>query len=354
MHQRGIKAVLLEEDRAPGGTWRRRYDRLHLHTVRGFSGLAHYSIPHRYPQYLSREEFAEYLGEYSRHFDLRIETECTVRKIQPTLESPVSWAVLTSRGNWSTRCVIVATGQYRIPMLPAWPGREIYQGEFVHSVHYRKAAAYAGKRVLVVGAGNSGAEIATDLAEGGANVALSIRTQPPIVPRDPFGFPVQRTGILLSLLPSLVSDRLARLTARLVLGDLSRYGLRVPEWMPYSSKRVPVIDVGFVEALKRGLVHIRPALARLTATDAVFEDGRAEPFDAVIAATGFTCGLNDLVDAKDVLKNDNEPIGLSGLPTARPGLFFMGYTHSLRGHLFEANLASRRLARHVERYLSGA
>jgi putative flavoprotein involved in K+ transport len=354
LQQRGIKAVLLEEDRAPGGTWRRRYDRLHLHTVRGFSGLAHYSIPHRYPQYLSREEFAEYLGEYSRHFDLWIETECTVHKIQPTLESPVSWTVLTSRGNWSTRCVIVATGQYRIPVLPAWPGREIYEGELVHSVHYRNAAAYAGKRVLVVGAGNSGAEIATDLAEGGANVALSIRTQPPIVPRDPFGFPVQRTGILLSLLPSLVSDRLARLTARLVLGDLSRYGLRVPEWMPYSSKRVPVIDVGFVEALKRGLVHIRPALSRLTATDAVFEDGQAEPFDAVIAATGFTGGLNDLVDAKDVLKNDNEPIGLSGLPTARPGLFFMGYTHSLRGHLFEANLASRRLARHVERYLSGA
>src|SRR4030095_3431893 len=165
----------------------------------------------------------------------------------------------------------------------------------VHSVDYRNAAPYFGKRVLVVGAGNSGAEIATDLAEGGAaTVALSIRTQPPIVPRDPFGLPVQRTGLLLSLLPAVVADRFARVTAGLGLGDLPRYGLRVPEWMPYSSRRVPVIDVGFVEALKRGLVHIRPALARLTATDAVFEGGQSEPFDAVIAATGFTGGLKDL------------------------------------------------------------
>jgi putative flavoprotein involved in K+ transport len=188
LHQRGIKPVLLEEDRAPGGTWTRRYDRLRLHTVRGFSGLAYYSIPRRYPQYLSRDQFAEYLVEYSRHFDLRIETGCSVRKIRPEPES-ASWTLATNCGDWSARSVVIATGQYRIPMLPAWPGREMYGGGLVHSVHYRNPAPYSGKRVLVVGAGNSGAEIATDIAEGGAaTVALSIRTQPLIVPRDPFGF----------------------------------------------------------------------------------------------------------------------------------------------------------------------
>src|SRR4030095_15294175 len=98
------------------------------------------------------------------------------------------------------------------------------------------------------------------------------------------------------------ADRLARLTARLVLGDLTRCGLRAPEWMPYSSRRVPVIDVGFVAALKRGLVQIRPALSRLTATEAVFEDGRAEPFDAIGAATGFTGGFKALGGANAVDK----------------------------------------------------
>ena len=352
LQRRGIKAVILEEDIELGGTWARRYDRLHLHTVRGFSGLAHYSIPRRYSKYPSREEFVAYLAEYAQHFDLRVVNGCPVRKIRIDADRPSSWTAVTARGDWHSRVIVIATGQYRVPILPNWSGRETYRGDLVHSSRYRSALPYSGKRVLVVGAGNSGTEIAADLAEhGAAHVALSIRTPPPIVPRDPFGMPVQRTGILLSFLPAAVADRLARLTARLVLGDLTRHGLPAPQWMPYSARRIPVIDVGFVSALKERRVQIRPALARLTAETAVFEDGSAEPFDAIIAATGFSTGLNDLLEAKEVLNDLNEPVDPSGQPTARPGMFFMGYTHSLRGHLFEANLASRRLAKNVERYL---
>ncbi len=349
---RGIKTVILEEDDQLGGTWARRYDRLHLHTVRGFSGLAHYSIPRRYSKYLSREEFVAYLAEYATHFNLRVVTGCPVRKVRTEPATPSSWVAATASGDWHCRVVVIATGQYRIPILPKWDGRATYRGDLVHSSCYTNALPYVGKRVLVVGAGNSGTEIATDLAEHGvAFVALSIRTPPPIVPRDPFGMPVQRTGIMLSILPPAIADRLARLTARMVLGDLTRLGLQTPKWMPYSARRIPVIDVGFVSALKQGLVQVRPALARLTATDAVFEDGSAEPFDAIIAATGFSTGLNELLETKDVLNDSDEPVDLSGEPTGRPGIFFIGYTHSLRGHLFEANLASRRLARNVECYL---
>jgi cation diffusion facilitator CzcD-associated flavoprotein CzcO len=262
---------------------------------------------------------------------------------------------VTARGDWHCRAIVIATGQYRVPILPNWAGRDAFGGDLVHSSRYTSALSYRGKRVLVVGAGNSGTEIATDLAEqGAAYVALSIRTPPPIVPRDPFGMPIQRTGILMSFLPAVVADRLARFTARVVLGDLTRYGLRKPQWMPYSARRVPVIDVGFVKALKERKVEIRPALARLTATGAVFADGNAESFDAIIAATGFSTGLNELLEAKGVLKDSGEPVNESGEPTARPGMFFIGYTHSLRGHLFEANLASRRLARNVEGYLASS
>jgi cation diffusion facilitator CzcD-associated flavoprotein CzcO len=352
LKRRGIDSVILEEDQQLGGTWARRYERLHLHTVRGFSGLAHYSIPRSYPKYLSREEFVAYLGDYAKHFDLRIATSCPVRKIRLSSETPSMWTAATARGEWRSRVVVIATGQYRIPILPKWDGRATYQGYLEHSSRYTNALPYRGKRVLVVGAGNSGTEIATDLAEkGAAFVALSIRTPPPIVPRDPFGMPVQRTGILLSFLPTAVADRLARLTSRLVLGDLQSFGMQTPRWMPYSARRIPVIDVGFVAALKAGRVQIRPAVASLTTTGAVFADGSVEPFDAIIAATGFDTGLNDLLEAKDVLNNSGEPVARSGLPTSRPGLFFMGYTHSLRGHLFEANRDSRQLARNVEQYL---
>jgi len=130
--------------------------------------------------------------------------------------------------------VVIASGQYRIPIKPEWPGAEVFGGELSHSASYSNPTPFIGKRVLVVGAGNSGAEIATDIAEnGGKFVALSIRTPPAIVPRDPFGMPVQRTGIMLSVLPARIADRIGRLTARLVFGDLTAYKIPPPAWGPF-------------------------------------------------------------------------------------------------------------------------
>jgi hypothetical protein len=163
--------------------------------------------------------------------------------------------------------------------------------------------------------------------------------------------PVQRTGIVLSLLPPRLADRLGRLTARLVLGDLTRYGLPEPAWWPYSAQSVPVIDVGFVREVKRGRIHIRPSIDRLTRAGVVYTDGGAEPFDDLIAATGFTSGLGQVLDVAGALDEHGYPAFPSGQPTAHPGLYFVGYTHSLRGHLFEANRDSRRLARAIEQYL---
>jgi len=352
LKRRGIDAVVLEQDAKVGGSWARRYDRLHLHTVRGFSGLAHFRIPRRYPPYLSRDQFVAYLREYADHFALNVVPSCAVDRIT---RDGSEWRISTTngRGAWRSRAVVIATGQYRIPIKPDWPGSESFGGELTHSASYANPTPYARKRVLVVGAGNSGAEIATDIAENdGDFVALSIRTPPPIVPRDPFGMPIQRTGIVFSFFPSWIGDRVGRLTSRLVLGDLTSYGIPRPKWGPFSARRVPLIDVGFVNAVKKGLVHIRPALVRLTESGAVFADGSSEAFDAVIAATGFSTGLPDILESDGVLDEQGEPIAASGDATAQPGLYFIGFTHSLRGHLFEANLASRRLARNVHAYLA--
>ncbi len=351
--QRGIDAVVLEQDSGIGGSWARRYDRLRLHTIRGLSGLAHFPIPDRYPTYLSRDDVVAYLNEYARHFRLRIVNGNAVQRIRREGPSSASWLVETPAGDWRGRVVIVATGQYRKPFTPAWPGRELYGGRLTHSAEYSNALPYKGQRVLVVGAGNSGAEIAADLAgNGAAYVALSVRTPPPIVPRDPFGMPVQRTSVVLSTFPPAIANRIGWATARLTLGSLSRYGMPDGVFAPYSTRRIPLIDTGFVAALKAGRVAVRPAVERLTSDGAVFADGRSEGFDAVIAATGFTTGLESVLDGTGLLDDLGEPRGASGEPTAQAGLYFIGFTHSLRGHLFEANRASRRLARHVERDLS--
>lgn len=236
--------------------------------------------------------------------------------------------------------------------MPEWPGRAAYTGQVIHSAEYRNARPYEGKRVLIVGIGNSGAEIATDLAEhGAAFVAISIRTQPPIVPRDPFGMPVQRSSFVLNRLPRQLADRFARMVARLSLGDLTRYGLQPAAWWPYSSQRVPVIDVGFAAALKRERIVARPNIARFTSTGVAYIDGRVEDFDAVIAATGYRSRLPQLLDLPGALDAHGNPRFPSGRTTSFPGLYVIGYTESLLGHLYEANRDSRRLAGLVQEYL---
>jgi cation diffusion facilitator CzcD-associated flavoprotein CzcO len=352
--QRRIEAVVLEQEAEVGATWAGRYDRLHLHTVRRFSGLAHFPIPRRYPTYLSRNDMVEYLQEYASRFGLRVMTSTSVRRIRQR-SAQAGWMIETGAEPWIGLVVVIATGQYRQPIVPSWPGTDTYRGQLSHSNQYANATSYHGQRVLVVGAGNSGAEIATDLSEhGAASVSLSVRTPPPIVPRDPFGMPVQRTSLLLSVLPPSIANLLGWATARLALGDVTRYGMPAADFSPYTTKRIPLIDVGFVHALKQGRIKVRPAVDRLVRDGVVFADGTSESFDAIIAATGFTTGLESLVDLPGVLDDLAEPRGISGEPTAYRGLYFIGFTHSLRGHLFEANRASRRLARNVERDLSTA
>ena len=292
----------------------------------------------------------EYLRAYVRELRLPVVTGTEVQRIR---RSGDDWSVTAGSAEWTSRAVVIATGQYRDPILPTWPGRDLYRGQLIHSASYANPAPFAGKRVLVVGAGNSGAEIATDVAEhGAASVDIAVRTPPVVVPRDPFGMPVQRTSILLSALPPAISNRIGALTARITVGDLTRYGLPKADFAPYTTKRIALIDVGFVAALKRGLLTVRPAVELLGETGAVFADGSSGAYDAIIAATGFRSGLERFLEAPGTLDAHGDPVAASGEPCAHPGLYFIGFTHSLRGHIFESNRASRRLARNVARYLS--
>jgi cation diffusion facilitator CzcD-associated flavoprotein CzcO len=357
LKHRGVSAVVLERDTAIGGTWLRRYDRLHLHTFRPWSALAHFPISRAYGRYPSKDQFARYLQEYATHFQLDVRTNCQVTRVTLAARTPQTlWQVESACGTWRTPVVVLATGQYDIPQQPAWPGQETYTGQVIHSVAYRTGRDFAGQRVLVIGAGNSGAEIAADLAEqGAAFVAVSVRTPPFIVPRDRFGLPIQLTGIVLSSLPvpPAILDRVSRLVSRQALGDLRPYGLTISPntRFPYTHRQVPCIDVGFVRELKAGRIAIRPNVARFTPTGVVYDDRQEEAFDGVITATGFRTALPALLDLPGVLDEQGVPRAASGRPTRYPGLYFMGYFTSVRGHLYETNRASRALADRIARYL---
>lgn len=345
---RGIDATVLDRGGSIGASWDGRYERLHLHTTRRFSGLAHRGLSRDLPRYVSKAQYAAYLREYAEHFDLDVRLGVRVEAVSET--RPTGWRLETTDGGWLCEAVVIATGHYATPRTPDWPGIAEFPGTVVHSSAYVTGRRFEGLRVLVVGIGNSGAEIAADLAEcGAASVAIAIRTPPPIVPRELLGFvPVQLMGLALTPIgvPRLV-DRVGAALRRMSVGDLSRHGIGKAAWGPFTARRPAVIDVGFLEQLRGGRIEIRPAVEKIDARGVVYVDGSTEVLDAVVIATGFETGLDRLLEPEGLVRPDGEPMFRSGWPTSRPGLYFVGFDETVRGHLFEASRDSRRLARHL-------
>jgi putative flavoprotein involved in K+ transport len=340
LQREGERVVVLERGEV-GAAWTTRYDRLHLHTVRWLSCLPGYRIPRSFGKWVSRDRVLEYLLRYAEHHALPVRTSVEVNRVDP------GWTLSTSDGPLEAERVVVATGHNNVPFVPDWPGS--FAGEIVHSADYRNPAPYAGQRVLVVGAGNSGAEIAVDLAEGGAReVSLSVRTPPNIVRRDTLGFPSQVLGIATSRLPEPAVDRIARTMRRISLPDLSSYGLPAPEH-PYEEflrrRVIPILDVGIVEAVQSGRVRVVPALERFEAGSPVLADGSALSVDTVIAATGFRTGLEPLLGHLGVLDERGEPL-VHGADEHHdtPGLHFVGYEVTLGGTFRRVGLQAKQLA----------
>jgi putative flavoprotein involved in K+ transport len=354
LRRRGVDPVILDGDDRIGGTWARRYDRLCLHTARLFSALPYHPLPRELPRYVTKDDYARYLARCAERLGLRVRLGQTVQRIRPAGDG-ADWLLDTARnGPWQARVVVVATGKHRVPRIPRWPGMEDFGGTLVHSAHYRRGREFAGRRALVVGIGNSGAEIAVDLVEAGAaRVAVAVRTPPPITARQVLGIPVQVLGILLAPLPPGPIDRVGALLRRLSNGDLRAYGLEPEAWGPFTARRPPVIDAGFVAELKAGRIAVRPGIDRFTEDGVTFTDGRPEPFDVVVAATGFATGLDRLLAVPGVLDDRALPRQAAGGGSPHPGLFFIGFDETPRGGLFEANREARRLARCVEHYLGG-
>jgi len=357
--RRGVAATVLEGADRLGASWTQRYDALRLHTTRRLSGLAHRPIPADQPRYLAKDAFAAYLRSYAQVMALDVSLGERVLRLHalPRSADGARWQLETSRGRRRARSVVLATGRCAVPVLPDTPGLDGFAGEWLHSSAYVRASSLAGRRVLVVGLGNSGAEIAADLAaQDCAPVLVAVRTPPPIVRRDLFGLvPVQRLGIALSALHApRLADRLGALLRRVALGNLAPFGLGEAAWGAFATSRPAVIDTGFVQALKQRRIVLRPALVRLDGRHAVFADGTREQVDVVIAATGYRPGLSSYLDAPGLLDGDGRPRCRSGVPSPCAGLYFVGFDDTLRGQLFEIRRQSLRLAAAIERELRSA
>jgi putative flavoprotein involved in K+ transport len=339
----GERVVVLERGEV-GAVWANRYDCLRLHTVRWLSCLPGYRIPRAFGKWPARERVAEYLRDYAVYHGLDLRTGVEVARLD---RGEGHWLVITPDETLEAERIVVATGQNNVPHLPAWPGE--LDGELVHSAEYRNPVAYRGRRVLVVGSGNSGAEIAIDLAGGGArDVLLSVRTPPAIVRRDTLGVPSQLLGIASARLPTPVVDQLAAGIRRVAIPDLAAQGLAAPE-RPYSEflrrRVIPIVDVGLADAVRRGRVRVVAALERFEHGRAVLADGTELAIDAVIAATGFRPGLEPLVGHLGVLDEQGRPRTRDvEEPDGLPGLHFVGYEVTLGGTFRLVGSEAKRLA----------
>lgn len=365
LRARGVRAVVLEKSDRVGASWRRHYDRLHLHTTRRLSALPGLPMPRRFGRWVSRDDVVRYLEKYAEHHELEIVTGVEVSRVTRAADGS-GWLLHATGGRELTgSAVVVATGYNHTPRLPDWPGRAEYAGgpgeprRLVHASDYRNPGPYTGRDVLVVGVGNTGAEIAVDLVEGGAaRVRLSVRTVPHIVRRSTAGWAAQYTGVLCRRLPVGLVDRLARPLAKVSVPDLSAHGLPRPDTGLYSRVRegaIPVQDVGLIDAVRTGRVEIVGAVEAFEGGKVVLADGsRIEP-DAVIAATGYSRGLEDLVGHLGVLDSRGRPV-VHGPRTSAdaPGLHFTGFTNPISGMLRELALDAEKIAAAIARTLAKA
>jgi cation diffusion facilitator CzcD-associated flavoprotein CzcO len=356
LRDRGVHPLLIDQADEVASSWRSRYDRLKLNTGRPFSHLPNRRYPKGTPMFPSRDEVVDHLDRHAHEDGIELRLATTVNRID---RQPGGWCLRTSTGDIDSSQVVVATGNQHTPTVPEWPGMAGFTGELLHSAEYRNPGQYHGKKVLVVGCGSSGMEIAHDLASGGAaKVWLGVRTAPNIMLRSlPGGLPGDLASLPMYRLPVRVADAIGRRARRANLGDLSEFGLPIPEEGVFSRvkrlEQVPaLVDMDVIDAIKNGSIEVVATVESFDRDKVVLADGSRPDPHAVVLATGYLRGLEPLVGHLGVLDARGKPVAWGVRPAAE-GLRFIGYDvrPSLIGYMAKQ---SKRMAKRIAREMSAA
>ena len=325
----GHEVECFEKTDRVGGHWHTDYDALHLITSRDMTAFEGFPMPAHYPHFPRRDQVRSYLESYARehgHYDLvHFGTEVLSVAPVPT-DGPVGsagWQVRTSRGDEGVfDGVLVANGHLWSPRVPDVPGT--FSGTQLHSSEYANVGDLSGTRVLVVGAGNSGCDLAVDVAQHRLEADIVIRKGVFFQPKTYFGVPRQEVPWLAQFAPDEV-DLIARLMARLSIGENSAYpGLPMPEADTLAGGPATVNDL-LLYWIHHGRVTVRPGIERFDGATVHFTDGTSRDYDSILWATGFDVRLPFLAD--DVVTwRDGTPVRYAGgiLPEGAEKLYFVG------------------------------
>ena len=343
---RDISNVVLERGDHAGWMWSQVYDSLRLHTGKHLSSLPGMAFSARTSLFPTRLEFAEYLGSYADKFQLPIRTGTEATGLQ---RENGGWTVETASGLFRSRSVVVATGIMSSPVVPNFKGLSSYTGTVLHSTEYRRPDERLGRSVLVVGIGNSAAEIASELANTGMEVAVSVRSGANVIPRSIVGIPSQYLGWSMSWLPGQVQRRITRGTG--LIGNLLK---RRPAGLP--GKRgfnkcmdVPVIGNSILGHIDAGRVRVLSGVAEFSEQSVRFRDGTDWAGDTVIFATGYRAAI-EWMGCHD----SRDECGFAGRrdrvrSANHPDLYFVGHNYDGRGGLYNIRIDARRIGRLISR-----
>ncbi len=325
LRDEGFTVDCFERSDRVGGHWHTDYDCLHLITPRGSSGFEGFPMPAEYPLFPSRDQMRDYIlafaADHGLGSSIRFNTEVT--SARPLDERGMAgWEVTTSDGECRTYDgVIIANGHLTDPFVPDYPGR--FDGHVVHSGRYRSVEDLHGERILGVGAGNSGCDLAVDAAQAGREAYVSVRNGLVFQPKTLFGRPRSELP-LLARLPVRLQERVTRSLIDAALGRPERYGLPAPATRNLHRNR-PVVNGQLLHFIHHGRVHVTPGMDRFDSGDVHFTDGTSRTIDTIVYATGFKASLPFL--DQDLLETaDGVPLRVAGmtLPLGLERLYFVG------------------------------
>lgn len=352
LHKKGISYTIIEKEGETASPWRRHYERLHLHTNKSLSNLPFKNFGDAIPRYPSRRQVVDYLEQYQKAFAIQpiFNTEAIAVKKENGY-----WVTETNKGIFQSDYVIVATGAFCKPKPVHFKGMDSFPGKIIHSSEYKTGRDFNGKRVLVVGFGNSACEIAIDLHEQQAKPFMSVRSAVNIVPRDIMGMPILQLSLAMKLLPSKMADRLNAPLLRLLVGDIKKCGLKTLPYGPMEqiekTGTVPVLDIGVLKLIREGQIKICAGIDHIEQEMVYFTDGKKEPFDAIIAGIGY------YPDYASVIKTAQKRFDDLRLPANKQkyfgdeGLYFCGFWIAPTGQFREIANDARRIANSISRHL---
>ncbi|KAJ0052823.1 hypothetical protein Pint_01066 [Pistacia integerrima] len=332
LNQLSIPYIILEREDCYASLFKKyAYDRLHLHLAKQYCELPHLPFPASYPTFVPKDQFIQHLDHYVSHFNI---TPLYQRSVQLANydEDTKKWIVKAMNivsdeiEEYRARFLILATGEASTPFIPEIEGLTTFTGEVIHSTRYKNGKPYGNMNVLVVGSGNSGMEIALDLANHGAKTSIVVRSSVHILSRQIvyLGF------VMLNYFPYGMVDSFMVFLSKLVYGDQSKYGIGRPKEGPFFLKnaygKYPIIDVGTFKKIKSGEIKVLPAIENIRGNEVVFENGESHPFDSIVFCTGFKRSTNKWLKGDDYLL-DEDGITKVSYPNhwkGKNGLFCVG------------------------------